>query len=58
MRKLKTLTLAQKASIADEIHSKQPNLLASCLVQAKLGADEQVSRMFSSKSNGLLNGHS
>jgi hypothetical protein len=42
VRKLKTLTLAQKASIADEIHSKQPNLLASCLVQAKLGADEQT----------------
>ena len=42
VRKLNTLTLAQKTSIADEIHSKQPNLLASCLVQAKLGADEQT----------------
>jgi hypothetical protein len=42
VRKLKTLTLAQKTSIIDEIHIKQPNLLASCIVQAKLGADEQT----------------
>jgi hypothetical protein len=42
VRKLKTLTLAQKTSIIDEIHIKQPNLLASCVVQAKLGADEQT----------------
>jgi hypothetical protein len=40
--KLRTLTLAQKTSIIDEIHIKQPNLLASCVVQAKLGADEQT----------------
>ena len=40
--KLKTLSLAQKTSLIDEIHIKQPNLLASCVVQAKLGADEQT----------------
>lgn len=42
VRKFKTLTLAQKTSLIDEIHGKQPNLLASCVVQAKLGADEQT----------------
>jgi hypothetical protein len=42
VRKLNTLTLAQKTSIIDEIHIKQPNLLASCVVQVKLGADEQT----------------
>jgi hypothetical protein len=42
VRKLGTLTLTQKTSLIDEIHIKQPNLLASCVVQAKLGADEQT----------------
>ncbi len=42
VRRLKTLTLAQKTSLIDEIHIKQPNMLASCVVQAKLGADEQT----------------
>lgn len=42
VRKLATLTLAQKTRLIDEIHVKQPNLLASCVVQSKLGADEQT----------------
>ena len=42
VRKLGTLTLAQKTNLIYEIHIKQPNLLASCVVQAKLGADEQT----------------
>ena len=42
VRRLGTLTLAQKTNLIDEIHIKQPNLLASCVVQAKLGADEQT----------------
>lgn len=42
VRKLAKLTLAQKTSLIDEIHVKQPNLLASCVVQAKFGADEQT----------------
>jgi hypothetical protein len=40
--KLGKLTLAQKTSLIDEIHIKQPNLLASCVVQTKFGADEQT----------------
>src|SRR6266699_3328326 len=42
VRRLKTLTLAQKTSLIDEIHIKQPNMLASCVVQAKFGAEEQT----------------
>ena len=42
VRKLGKLTLAQKTSLIDEIYIKQPNLLASCAVQAKFGADEQT----------------
>lgn len=40
--KLRKLTLAQKTTLIDEIHLKQPNLLASCVVQTRLGADEQT----------------
>ena len=40
--KLRKLTLAQKTTLIDEIHVKQPNLLASCVVQTRLGADEQT----------------
>ena len=42
VRKLGTLTLAQKTRLVDEIHIKQPSLLASCVVQTRLGADEQT----------------
>ena len=35
VRKLGKLTLGQKTSLIDEIYIKQPNLLASCAVQAK-----------------------
>jgi hypothetical protein len=38
--KLQQMDMAQKTAIVDEIHEKQPNLLASCVVQRKLGADD------------------
>jgi hypothetical protein len=31
------MDLAQRVSLSDEIFIKQPNLLASCLVQPRLG---------------------
>lgn len=42
VRKLQLMDLPQKTAIIDEIHLKQPNLLASCLVQRNLGADDQT----------------
>jgi hypothetical protein len=38
IRKVRSMSLAQKEALADEIHLRQPYLLASCLVQSKLGA--------------------
>ena len=38
IRKVKSMSLPQKEELAEEIHRDQPNLLASCLVQSKLGA--------------------
>lgn len=38
--KVQSMDLAGKLAVMDEIHAKQPNLLASCLVQGRLGADE------------------
>lgn len=40
LRKVQSMDLPQKVTLIDEIHLKQPNLLASCVVQARLGADE------------------
>jgi len=40
LRKVQSMDPPQKATLIDEIHVKQPNLLASCVVQARLGADE------------------
>lgn len=40
LRKVQSMDLPQKVTRIDEIHLKQPNLLASCVVQARLGADE------------------
>jgi len=42
LRKALSLDLPQKVTLMDEIHLKQPNLLASCVVQTKLGADEHT----------------
>lgn len=42
VRKVRSMDLAQKSAVFDEIYLKQPNLLASCLVQGRLGADEQT----------------
>jgi hypothetical protein len=38
IRKLKSMSLPQKEELAEEIHRDQPHLLASCVVQPKLGA--------------------
>jgi hypothetical protein len=38
IRKVKSMNLPQKEELAEEIHRDQPHLLASCLVQPKLGA--------------------
>lgn len=40
VRKLRLMNVPQKAALIDEIRVRQPNLLASCLVQRKLGADD------------------
>lgn len=36
------MDITQQIALTDEIYIKQPNLLASCLVQARLGADENT----------------
>jgi hypothetical protein len=36
------MDMPQKTAIVDEIYLKQPNLLASCVVQRRLGADDQT----------------
>jgi hypothetical protein len=38
IRKVSSLSLAQKEALTDEIHLRQPHMLASCLVQSGLGA--------------------
>jgi hypothetical protein len=38
IRKVKSMSLPQKEELAEEIHRDQPHLLASCVVQPKLGA--------------------
>jgi hypothetical protein len=40
LRQLQSMSLAQKSALIDVIHAEQPNLLASVLVQSKLGASE------------------
>ncbi len=42
VRKVRSMDLVQKTALIDEIYLKQPNLLASCVVQGRLGADEQT----------------
>lgn len=40
IKKVRSMSLSQKTSLIDEIFQQQPNLLASCLVQQRLGASE------------------
>lgn len=42
VRKVRSMTMTQKTAVIDEIYVKQPNLLASCVAQSKLGADEKT----------------
>lgn len=42
LRKVQSMGLPQKVTLIDEIHVKQPNLLASCVVQSRLGANEHT----------------
>ncbi len=42
LRKVQSMDLPQQVTLIDEIHVQQPNLLASCVVQARLGADEHT----------------
>jgi len=42
VRKLHLMDMPQKTAIVDEIYVKQPNLLASCVVQRNLGADDKT----------------
>lgn len=37
IRKVRSMSQAEKLALADEVFKKQPNLLASCLVQPRLG---------------------
>ena len=37
IRKVSAMSLAQKEALADEIHQRQPHMLASCLVQSRSG---------------------
>jgi hypothetical protein len=37
IRKVSSMSLPQKGELAEEIHRDQPHLMASCLVQPKLG---------------------
>lgn len=40
IKKVRSMSLTQRVSLTDEIFQQQPNLLASCLVQQRLGACE------------------
>ena len=42
LRKVQSMDLPHKTTLIDEIYLRQPNLLASCVVRGKLGADEQT----------------
>jgi hypothetical protein len=40
IRKVHAMSVREKEALADEIHLHQPHLLASCLVQSRLGVDQ------------------
>jgi hypothetical protein len=42
INKVRSMSLAEKSALTDEIYKQQPNLLASCLVQQRLGANEHA----------------
>ena len=44
LRQAQAMDLQQKLALIDEIHSRQPNLLASCIVQAKRGGSASLDR--------------
>src|SRR5271156_3927596 len=48
INKVRALDIAQRVSLAEEISRTQPNMLASCLVQTRLGVE-------ASAVEGLLN---
>ena len=37
IRKVRSMSLEEKEALAEEIHRRQPHMLASCLVQSRLG---------------------
>jgi hypothetical protein len=39
IRKVRAMSLKEKEALADEIHRCQPHMLASCLVQSRLGVE-------------------
>ena len=39
IRKVRSMGLQEKEALADEIHRHQPHMLASCLVQSRLGVE-------------------
>ena len=39
IRKVRAMSLKEKEALADEIHLHQPHMLASCLVQSRLGVE-------------------
>ena len=40
IRKVRGMSMKEKEALADEIHLQQPHLLASCLVQSRLGVEQ------------------
>ena len=39
IRKVRSMSLKEKEALAEEIHRRQPHMLASCLVQSRLGVE-------------------
>jgi hypothetical protein len=39
IRKVRSMSLQEKEALAEEIHRRQPHMLASCLVQSRLGVE-------------------
>jgi hypothetical protein len=39
IRKIRAMSLEEKEALAEEIHRHQPHMLASCLVQSRLGVE-------------------
>jgi hypothetical protein len=42
INKIRSMSLAEKSALTDEIYKQQPNLLASCLVQQRRGVSEHA----------------